>query len=465
VKAGPSTPLRSGRDDRNCMEFGLPCPRSPVDYGWLHCKQTSMMNSLTRSRTTRTALAFALVLALAAGLGVAQTQTFKVLHTFHGKDGRTPVGQLIRDANGNIYGSAGGGSGKCKSSIGCGVAFKMNKDGKLIWQYNFRRAIGEGPYAGLLRDSAGNLFGITELGGDNSCYPGYGCGTVFKLDRTGKKETVLHKFTNVPDGEFPQSLMVENASGTLYGTTYLGGAYVYGSVFSVDSGGKETVLYSFTGGSDGGIVHSGVIRDASGNLFGVSSGGGAYGNGVVFELDATGQETVLYSFTGGSDGSGPDSELIFDEAGNLYGLTAGGGNLSCQGGNGCGVVFELSPHSGNWTDTTLYTFCSLSNCTDGREPLGGPLVRDHAGNIYGVTEFGGTSQCNGSGCGVVFKLDQTGKETVLHSFTAGRDGAYPFKGLTIDAAGNLYGTAAIGGDSNCYNGDNVGCGTLFEIIF
>jgi len=392
-----------------------------------------------------------------------QAQKFKVLHTFHGRDGRTPVGQLVRDASGNIYGTAGGGTEKCKGSIGCGVAFKMNKDGKLIWQYNFKRANGEGPYAGLLRDAAGDLFGITELGGDNSCYPGYGCGTVFKLNDEGKEETVLHKFTNVPDGEFPQSLLVEDGAGTIYGTSWAGGAYQYGAVFSVDTSGEENVLYSFTGGSDGGILHAGVIRDTAGNLYGVTSGGGAYGAGVVFELDMTGKETILYDFTGGSDGGGPVSELIADAAGNLYGLTAGGGNLGCQGGDGCGVVFELSPHSGNWTETTLYVFCSLSNCTDGRRPTGGPLVRDHAGNIYGVTALGGTSQCSGSGCGVVFKLDTSGNETVLHGFTGGKDGAYPFKGLTIDAAGNLYGAAVIGGDANCYNGDNVGCGTLFKV--
>jgi|SRR5579872_9081 len=395
---------------------------------------------------------------LASAIVPAQShaQKFKVLHTFNGSDGANPIGQLIRDATGNIYGTTGeGGSGKCKGALGCGTAFKMNKDGKLIWQDSFRRASGAGPYAGLLRDAAGNLFGITEIGGDNSCYPSYGCGTVFKLTKTGK-ETVLHKFTDVPDGEFPQSPLIEDPAGILYGTTYLGGAYEYGSVFSVTISGQERVLYSFTGGPDGGIVHSGVIRDASGNLYGVTGGGGAYGGGVVFELDTTGKETVLYSFTGESDGGGPVSELIADAAGNLYGLTAGGGNLECGGGDGCGVVFELSPHSGEWMETTLYTFCSLSNCADGRRPTGGPLALDHAGNLYGTTQFGGTSRCGGSdGCGVVFKLDTTGKEIVLHSFTGGADGKYPFKGLTTDLAGNLYGAALQGGSH--------GYGTLFKI--
>lgn len=204
-----------------------------------------------------------------------------------------------------------------------------------------------------------------------------------------------------------------------------------------------------------------MIRDAAGNLYGVTGAGGADGGGVAYKLDATGDEILLCSFEG-SDGIGPDSVLAADGAGNLYGTTEGGGNSEC-GGTGCGVVFELSPDSGgSWTGTVLYTFCSQSNCADGVEPLDGPLVRDAAGNLYGTTYFGGAlPNCNGAGCGVVFKLDPSGKETVLHSFTGGTDGAFPWAGLTTDAAGNLYGVTAGGGDINCFPPE--GCGVVFKI--
>jgi uncharacterized repeat protein (TIGR03803 family) len=396
----------------------------------------------------------------------AQTQAtkFKVLHTFKGSDGGSPMGVLVRDAAGNIYGTTiGGGTGKC-SKMGCGTAFKLNKSGQQVWLYSFKGGNGLNPDAGLLRDAAGNLFGTTVYGGDTNCAPPEGCGTVFELDKTGKQGTVLHKFTGTPDGWFPEALLVEDPAGNLYGTTYLGGSSSLGAVFKIDKTGKETILHSFAGppdgGGDGAFSYQGVIRDSAGNLYGVTDAGGAYGAGVVYERNARGKETLLYSFTGFSDGSGPNSVLLMDADGNLYGTTKGGGNGEC-GGTGCGVVFELSPHSdGSWTESTLYVFCSLASCTDGEEPLAGPLVRDSAGNLYGTTYFGGDIRlCNGS-CGVVFKLDNAGKETVLHTFTGGADGAFPYAGLTIDGQGNLYGTTQ-GGGATCYT--SYTCGVVFKI--
>jgi uncharacterized repeat protein (TIGR03803 family) len=170
---------------------------------------------------------------------------------------------------------------------------------------------------------------------------------------------------------------------------------------------------------------------------------------------------VLHNFCGG-DGAYPESALTWDDAGNLYGTTAEGGSSDvCDGG--CGAVFELSPGSGgSWTEKVLYSFCSVSGCADGENPLFGRLVRDAAGNLYGTTVFGGSHRnCNGDACGVVFKLDLSGKETVLHSFTGGVDGASPASGLAIDAAGNLYGTARAGGDTKC--DPPYRCGTVFEI--
>jgi uncharacterized repeat protein (TIGR03803 family) len=391
----------------------------------------------------------------------AQARKFKVMHTFHGGDGANPTGVLIRDAAGNLYGTTGvGGSGNCSGGEGCGTVFKMDKNGKEVWVHKFNGANGANPYTGLLRDASGTLFGTTVFGGDTRCNPPYGCGTIFKLDKTGKKETVLHKFNGFPDGEFPQSLLVQDGAGNLYGVDSAGGTHSLGGVFKVSKTGKEKVLYSFTGGSDGCFPYPGVIRDSAGNLYGVTLQGGDgfcnNGVGVVFKVDGSGNETVLHTFGGGSNGANPDSVLIFDSQGNLVGTTQNGGSSAC-GGTGCGTVFRVSLGG---DETVLYAFCSLSGCADGDRPLFGPLARDSKGNLYGTTIFGGTSACNGGGCGTIFKLDPSGKETVLHSFTGGSDGAFPYAGLTFDASGNLYGTAGFGG-AKCY-GSNT-CGVVFKL--
>jgi uncharacterized repeat protein (TIGR03803 family) len=388
-----------------------------------------------------------LVLASAILPTQAQARKFKVLHTFHGRDGANPISQLIRDKAGNFYGvTVLGGAGKCQS--GCGTAFKMDKTGKMIWMHSFNGHDGFEPYAGLLLDKTGNLYGTTVFGGMvNSNICALGCGVIFRLSSTGK-EIVLHKFTGPPDGYSPQAPLVARG-GLLYGTADIGGAHGYGVVFQVTKAGKESVLHSFEGSPDGAIAYGGVIVNAAGDLFGDTFDGGDgmacnFGCGTIFEVDSTGKETILYNFDS-FDGAHPVSVLIADSAGNLYGTTTDGGNGNC-GGTGCGTVFELSPHSdGSWTERVLYAFCSLSNCGDGEVPFGGPLVRDATGNLYGITNTGGTSRCNGSGCGVVFKLDPSGQETVLHSFTGGADGKFPSGGLVLDDAGNLYGAALQGG--------------------
>src|SRR5271170_6430702 len=335
-------------------------------------------------------------LLLASTLVPAQTQQatkFKVLQTFNGSNGALPEGQLTRDAAGNLYGTTSeGGKGIC-SNYGCGTVFKLNKNGKQVWLHSFNGKNGRTPAAGLLRDATGNLYGTTVEGGDTTCFS-LGCGTVFKMDKTGK-ETVLYKFSGTPDGWFPEALLVEDVAGNLYGTTNLGGASGgYGTVFKVNTKKKETIRHSFAGppagGGDGAYSYDGVTRDAAGNLYGVTFDGGAYGAGVVYKLDSAGKETLLYSFAGGSDGANPDSVLLLDSQGKLYGTTANGGNSEC-GGTGCGVVFELTPQSdGTWTETVFYTFCSLSHCADGEEPDTGPLALDSVGNLYGTTYFGGT---------------------------------------------------------------------------
>ncbi|MGH9208408.1 MAG: choice-of-anchor tandem repeat GloVer-containing protein, partial [Acidimicrobiales bacterium] len=291
----------------------------------------------------------------------------------------------------------------------------------------------------------------TELGGP-------GLGVVFKLT-PGGTETVLHSFCmqpNCSDGAYPLAGLIADSSGNLYGTTEQGGgASGQGVVFKLTPGGNETVLYSictFPGCSGGSRLNAGLIADSSGNLYGTATDGGMSGGcsgtgcGVVFKLSPGGTETVLHSFTGSPiDGANPYAGLIADSSGNLYGTTYGGG--ASQNG----VVFKLTPGG---TETVLYSFCSLTGCSDGAAPQAG-LIADSSGNLYGTTAAGGASAACTVGCGVVFKLTPGGTETVLYSFTGGGDGALPEAGLIADSSGNLYGTTEIGGALNS--------GTVFKL--
>jgi uncharacterized repeat protein (TIGR03803 family) len=231
----------------------------------------------------------------------------------------------------------------------------------------------------VIRDSAGNIYGTTQTGGTA------GAGVVFKVNAAGE-ETVLYSFTGGSDGGFPYGGVVQDSSGNLYGTTNGGGTAGFGVVFKLDTAGNETVLYSFAGGADGGLPYSGVIRDSAGNLYGTAQFGGTAYAGVVYKLDTAGQESVLYSFTGGADGGQPYAGVIRDSAGNLYGTTIGGGAA------GAGVVYELDTVG---QETVLYSF---TGGADGGQPYAG-VIRDSAGNLYGTTNSGGKESS-----GVVFKL-------------------------------------------------------------
>jgi uncharacterized repeat protein (TIGR03803 family) len=276
---------------------------------------------------------------------------------------------------------------------------------------------------------------------------------VFKLETNGT-EKVLYNFTGGTDGANPAGRLIRDTAGNLYGTTGEGGSSAplcqqgCGTVFKLDATGKETVLYRFTGGTDGLGPSGGLVRDVAGNLYGVTFNGGFYGHGAVFKLDAADRETVLYSFTGGTDGSNPFGELVRDTAGKLYGTTTYGGDLICGGdGGGCGVVFKVDT---THKESVLHSFAGV----DGQEPQAG-LVRDAAGNLYGTTNYGGAH-----GWGVVFKIDTTDKETVRYSFSGGADGSSPSGGVVRDTAGNLYGSTAYGGDlTSC----GIGCGVVFKL--
>jgi uncharacterized repeat protein (TIGR03803 family) len=256
----------------------------------------------------------------------------------------------------------------------------------------------------LVRDAAGNYYGNTIYGGDPTC----DCGTVFKLDPNGK-ETILHTFLDGKDGAFSYGTMVLDAAGNLYGTAKLGGDPTCncGTVFKLDPSGQFTVLHTFTGpGYE--TPEAGLVQDAAGNLYGTTFGGGTYLQGTVFKLDPkTGTHTVLYSFTGGADGSLPSAGVVLDSAGNIYGTTAEGGLIPCpEDPFGCGVVFKLDPATG--TETVLY---ALKGGTDGVNP-DVDLVLDQLGNLYGATTWGGNISIQSCfsqeypGCGTVFKVAQ-----------------------------------------------------------
>ncbi|HEY6251800.1 MAG TPA: choice-of-anchor tandem repeat GloVer-containing protein, partial [Candidatus Angelobacter sp.] len=294
-----------------------------------------------------------------------------VLHMFSGGDGAFPAGGLVMDAAGNLYGTTvnGGGAGLCRN-FGCGTVFKLDPSGNLTVLHSFiGSSDGANPTAGLIMDAAGNLYGTAGFGGD------FGPGAVFKLDASGN-ETTLHSFSG-PDGREPSAPLIMDAAGNLYSTTFRGGAADRGNVFKLDTSQRLTVLHEFTGLADGGNPAAGLIMDAAGNLYGTTGSGGVAGVGTVFKLDPSGNLTVLHSFTGGDDGGNealegiPAAGLIMDAANNLYGTAFRGGAARL------GNVFKLDP-VGN--ETVLYSFTGGS---DGSGPLA-PLIMDAAGNLYGT---------------------------------------------------------------------------------
>jgi uncharacterized repeat protein (TIGR03803 family) len=415
-------------------------------------------------RTLARAAAVAPILTVLLGLGAAvavpaQAQGYaeSVLHSFTGgTGGATPTAGLTLDAQGNMFGTTavGGNLAEC-SGQGCGTVFMMDPLGNETVLYSFTGGYAE-PSSSLVLNAQGDLYGTTAAGGTDDF------GTVFKVDAAGN-ETTLHNFTGTNgDGINPIGGLVPDGRGNLYGTTNLGGSRTQcggsgcGTVFRIDAQGNEQVLYSFVGITpdkvDGSEPSAGLVLDALGNLYGTTTGGGNtgcdigganYGGcGTVFKLDTAGNETLLYKFTGGADGGNPFAGLVMDATGNLYGTTAN------DGATGGGTVFKLDA-TGKLN--VLYNFPETA--WDGVRPQ--ELVMDPQGNIYGTTWNGGLVSN-----GTVFKMDATGKETVLHSFlTAAGDGSSPVGSLAIDAQGNIYGTTEMGGASH----DRSLSGTVYKL--
>ncbi len=355
--------------------------------------------------------------------GVGCGLVYKLTPTGTGKWTESPVYRPISETkgvypvdllfgpDGNLYGidALGGATGSCINNQNCQIAFELSPTSTNYWKETvvqiFSNGVGGGNPSGLVADAAGNLYGTADGG---TC-----CGLVFRLSPNGSggwQETVLYDFSGTPDGN-PLSPLIFDAAGNLYGTISVGGS------------------------------NNAYCQKLS-------------GCGVVFELSPTASgpwtETILYTFNGSTDGSSPQSGLTFDSAGNLYGTAVQGGNLTGCNSLGCGVIFKLSPSGSTWTETVLHAFTGRG---DGGSPVTA-VTLDAAGNVYGGTVFGGNlSDCGGGGCGVVFKLAPSSTkgwtETVLHFFSGGYDGkATEGVPLTFEPDGNLYGTAAQGGTAN-----------------
>jgi uncharacterized repeat protein (TIGR03803 family) len=394
--------------------------------------------------------------ALCAQAGFAGSEA--ILHTFGGApDGANARYRLIQDGAGNLYGVTQFGG-----AYGGGTLYELSfEDGAWVESilHSFG-ASGDGfqPWGALLLDGAGNLYGVASGGQDT--------GIVYRLGSDGHgnwTETILKSFGGSISS--PVDALTMDAGGNLYGVADAGGSngfYGNGAVYRLSPPAKTAkehkwkyaLLYKFLGAKhdDGAGPNGDLIFDAAGNLYGTTKSGGLYNDGTVFELSPgskTWTEKILHNFQVLSDGGAPVAGLTFDSAGSLYGTAMEGGS-----GTG-GVVFELSQSGGNWTESVLYSFTGKG---DGANPWA--PVTLYNGNLYGTTACGGNGPlCSGTkGEGVVFELSPSGAawtERVLHTFKSPPDGSYPVGGVVVDFQGNLYGTT--------FSGGAVGNGVVYEI--
>ena len=390
------------------------------------------------------ALTILATVALFAGAAIpAQAQTETLMYQFQGApDGANPKAGLVLKGK-TLYGTAWEGGAYGSGDTGFGTVFKLTTAGKETVLYSFG---GSGkndaaqPMGGVAVDTAGNIYGTSFNGGVN-----YNAGTVWMITKKGQ-ESIVHTFLGTnDDGIYPYYVTpVLDKAGNLYGTTAYGGHYGNGVVFKLTPGGAYTTLHSFNGAAgDGYNPVCGVSLDAKGNIYGVAAAGGTYGYGVLFEITAGGAYSVLYNFAGGSDGIMPYSPPVF-KGGSIYGTTETGGVYNY------GTVYKFTPAKGKKPakETILHSFAGQP---EGDEVWGGTLVFDKQGNIYGTTLGGGTFNM-----GTIYKLTPNGTMTVLYSFDDQPDGSSPYGGVVLDTVGNLYTTAAFGGNiSGEYGGGTV----------
>ena len=378
------------------------------------------------------------------GALTASAQTFSTLVSFNGTDGGRPDAPLIQATDGNFYGVTqnGGLTNQVCTTGGCGTVFKMTSTGALTTLYQFcslsNCADGANPYGPLVQGTDGNFYGTTIYGGTNSN------GTVFKITSSGTL-TTLHSFSLFSDGAYPWAGLIQATDGNFYGTTTAGGIGIMGTLFKMTPAGALTPLHNFctqSGCADGANPYATLVQGTDGNLYGTTArGGNSSFNGTLFKSTTDGSLTTLYTFcslSNCSDGMQPFGPLVQATVGYFYGTTTSG-----QGQNS-GTVFKITSAGAL---TTLYTFCALSKCADGVNPYGG-VIQAYDGNFYGTTYIGGSGQ------GTVFEMTPSGKLTTLHTFDV-QDGEAPWAGLLYANDGNFYGTTEAGGAN--------GKGTVFKL--
>jgi len=396
------------------------------------------------------------VLVLCAMTAIAlPAQTFTTLFSFEGTNGAQPTAGLVQGANGDLYGATGGAG----AHLG-GTIFEFTPSGMLTTLHNFcsRSGCTDGADpVGLVQATNGDFYGTTALGGVSGCSPSSSCGTILEITPSGML-TTLYSFcssqTNCPDGYGPLAGLIQATGGNFYGTTQLGGAHGSGTVFEITPSGALTTLYSFCpqpNCTDGSEPYAGLVQATNGDFYGTTTYGGANGVGTVFKITASGTLTTLYSFDG-AHGAYPYAGLVQATNGDLYGTTGEGGTgADCISTGGCGTVFKITPSGAL---STLYSFCSQSGCADGEHPPAG-LVQGTDGNLYGTIRNGGANKG-----GAIFKMTPSGALTTLYSFCSQSectDGYYPETALLQDTNGNFYGVTPYGG-ANC-----GACGTIFSL--
>ena len=388
----------------------------------------------------RILVAYAVATLLATAAWAASSG--KLIYSFAvDTDGEYTDTELVMDSAGNLYGTSVQGG-----IYGGGTVFQVTTAGVHTVLYNFTggRDGGE-PYKGVTLDAQGNLYGTAVTGGGGSCEGG--CGVVFKLNNSGGvwTQSVIHTFTGGNDGSGPGSPVTIDQYGNVYGTTPTGGADGMGVVYrlrpNATGGWTFSLIHTFTGGDDGGGGSASRLLIAGGNLYGVCTVGGANGFGTVYEISPSQgwQFTTLYAFKDQPDGALPYGGVISDNDGSLYGTTYYAGAYDV------GTVYKLTPNNGTWTESVLYSF---KGGTDGASPISS-LVADAKGNLYGTTSDGGAPSCS---CGVIFKMVRGASgswtESVAYRFPGTPGPGFAYNGLVRDPAGNLYGATVHGGSSN-----------------
>jgi uncharacterized repeat protein (TIGR03803 family) len=384
---------------------------------------------------------------MAAVVGSASAGT-QIIYSFGGgADGEYIDSDLVMDSAGNLYGTSVQGG-----DFGGGTVFALSPSGsswvhKVLYSFTGGADGGE-PYKGVTLDAQGNLYGTAVTGGTGLVCEG-GCGVVYKLTKSGEtwRQNVIYAFNGGDDGSGPGSGVTFDKNGNLYGMTPTGGVFGLGVIYRLKpdhhGGWSFSVLHAFTGGTDGSSASAGrMILDRLGNLYGVTTTGGANGQGVVFKLTLAPAQAhslqTLYAFRGQPDAGFPYGGLMLDSRGNLYGTTYYAGE------NGLGAVYEVSFIHGVWSEEVLYSFQGGS---DGSSSISN-LVSDAAGNLYGTTSEGGA----GCSCGVIFKLAPgtggTWTESVVYRFQGPPDGAFVYNGMVADGTGKFYGATVHGGLSN-----------------